>query len=190
MSGDGVAAIVGLGEHEDTIILSTTSVLVEPSNKEFSSIHAVVDVCSNNGTHVNDYEFSSTIDLVQFSVAAVSDVPMSVSVDLTTPIVDTIGMSTYGSPVATYFLMHVGDDQDFSPIYTRKKRFHRSSMELPSSDILTSTSSAQVLGARLQDMWLVLMMLVRSLFNVHMDITYYFNWNPGGGWSSLCCLIA
>ena len=53
-----------------------------------------------------------------------------------------------------------------------KKRFHRSSTKLPSGDILISTSSAQVLGARLQDT----MMLVYSL-----DITYYFSWDPGGG---------
>ena len=63
-------------------------------------------------------------------------------------------MSAYGLPIATSFSMHVGDDQDINPIYimwvdTGKKRFHRSSTELPSGDILTSTSSTQVLGARL-----------------------------------------
>jgi hypothetical protein len=66
---------------------------------------------------------------------------------------------------------------------TRKKRFHRSSTELPSGDILTSTSLTQVLGVRLQDMWWVLMMLVCSWFNVHRDIAYYFIWDSGGGWS-------
>ena len=119
---------------------------------------------------------------------------MSTYFDVTTRIVDTISMSAYGSPVATSFSMHVGDDQDSSPMYimwvdTKKKRLQRSSIELPSGDILTSTSSTQVLGATLQDMRLVLMMLVCNWFNVHRDVTYYFNWDPGGGWSSLCCWI-
>ena len=72
----------------------------------------------------------------------------------------------------------------------RKKRFHRSSMELPSGDILTFTSSAQVLGVSLQDRWLVLMMFICSWFNVRKDVTNYFNWGLGGGWSSLCFWIA
>ena len=42
---------------------------------------------------------------------------MSISFDVTTPIVDTIGMSTYGSPIATSFLMHDVDDQHSNPIY-------------------------------------------------------------------------
>jgi hypothetical protein len=114
--GDGDATIVGLGECEDIVISTTTSVSVEPSNEEFSSMHAVVDVSSNDGAHVDDYEFSSTTDSVQFSVAADSVVPMSIYFDVATPIVDTIGMSAYGSPVATSFSMYVGDDQDSSPI--------------------------------------------------------------------------
>ena len=154
-------------------------------------MNAVIHVFSNEAAHVDDYEFSSTTDLVQFSIAVVSDVPMSVSVDVTTPIVDTIGMSTYGSPIATSFLMHYGDDQHSNPIYfiwmdTGKNTFHESSTEFLSGAILTS--STQVLNARLQG--LVLMMLVYCWFNFHMDITYYFNWDPGGGWSSLSCLIA
>ena len=148
-------------------------------------------MCLDDNTHVDDYEFSSTIDLVQFSVATVSVVPMSVSFDVTKPIVDTIGMSTYGSPIATSFLMNDDDDQHSNPIYfiwtdTRKKTFHESSTEFLSSASLTS--STQVLNARLQG--LVLMMLVCNWFNFHKDITYYFNWDPGGGWSSLCYLIA
>ena len=70
-----------------------------------------------------------------------------------------------------------------------EEEIHRSSMEPSSGDIQTSTSLAQVLGARLQDMWLVLMMFVCSWFSVHRDVTYYFIWDPGGGWSSLCCWI-
>ena len=111
---------------------------------------------------------------------------MSTYFDVATPIADTIGMSTYGLPIATSFSMHVCDDQDSSPIYIMwvgigKKSFHRSSMEFPFGDILSSTSSVQVLGARLEDMWLVLMMLVCSWFNVHRDVTYYFIWDTGGG---------
>ena len=90
---------------------------VEPSNEELNSMNAVVGVFSNEAAHVDDYEFSSTTDLVQFSIAVVSDVPMSETVDVTTPIVDTIGMSTYGSPIATSFLMHDVDDQHSNPIY-------------------------------------------------------------------------
>ena len=60
--GDGAAVIVGLGEHEDTVISSTTYVSVEPSNEECNSMNAAVDVFSNEVAHVNDYEFSSTID--------------------------------------------------------------------------------------------------------------------------------
>ena len=160
LSEDGDATIVELEECKDIVISAATSMSVEPSNMEFKSMNAVVDVFSNEVVHVADYEFSSTTDLVQFSVAAVSDVPMFVSVDVTTPIVDTIGM--------------------------RKKTFHESSIEFLSGAILTS--SAQVLKSRLQG--LVLMMLVCSWFNFHMDITYYFNWDLGGRWSSLSCLIA
>ena len=63
--------------------------------------------------------------------------------------------------------MHVGDDQDSSPLSIMwvdigKKIFHRSSMKFPSDDILTSTSSTQVLGTRLHVMWFVLMMFVCS----------------------------
>ena len=117
-------------------------------------MHAVVDMCLHDSAHVDDYEFSSTTDLVQFSIVAVSDVPMPVSFDVSTPIVDTIGMSTYGSPAATYFSIHDGDDPHSSPIYimwvdTGKTIVNRSSTELPSGDILTSISLAQVLGARL-----------------------------------------
>ena len=120
---------------------------------------------------------------------------MSIYFDMATPIIDIVGMSAYGYPITTYFSMHVGDDQDSNLIYimwadTRKKRFHRSSMEFPSGDILTSTSSTQVLGARLQDMWLVLMMLVFSWSSVHMDVIYYFIWDLGGHWISLWCYIA
>ena len=61
-------------------------------------------------------------------------------------------------------------------------------MEPPSGDILTSTSSGQVLGVRLHDGWLVLMMLICSWFNVHRDVTNYFNWDPGGGWSFIVFL--
>jgi hypothetical protein len=32
----------------------------------------------------------------------------------------------------------------------------------------------------LQDRWLVLMMLICSWFNVHKDVTNYFNWDPSG----------
>ena len=41
---------------------------------------------------------------------AISVVPMSIYFDVATPIVDSVGMSAYGSPVAIYFSMHVGDD--------------------------------------------------------------------------------
>ena len=40
----------------------------------------------------------------------ISVFPMSIYFDVATPIVDTVGMSAYGSPIATYFSMHVGDD--------------------------------------------------------------------------------
>ncbi len=77
---------------------------------------------------------------------------MSIYFDAATPIVDTVSMSTYGSPTTTSFSMHDGDNMHSSPIYimwmdTGKKTFHRSSMELPYGDILTS--SAQVLNGRL-----------------------------------------
>ena len=160
LSEDVDATIVESEECKDTVISAATSMSVEPSNKEFKSMNVVVDVFSNEAAHVDDYEFSSTTNLVQFSVATISDVLMPVSFDVTTPIVDTIGM--------------------------RKKTFHESSIEFLSGAILTS--SAQVLYARLQG--LVLMMLVCSWFNFHMDITYFFNWDTGGGWSSLSCLIA
>ena len=54
LSGDGDASIVELGECEDTVISTATSMSVEPSNEEFSSMHAVFDVCSNDGAHVDD----------------------------------------------------------------------------------------------------------------------------------------
>ena len=73
---------------------------------------------------------------------------------------------------------------------TGKKSMHRSFMELPSGDILSSTSSTQVLGAMLQDMWLVLIMLVCGRFNVDRDVVHFFIWDLGGRWSSLCCRIA
>ena len=58
-----------------------------------------------------------------------------------------------------------------------------------SSDILTPTSLAQVLSAILQVMLLVLMMLVVcNWFSVNRGVTYYFIWDPGGGWSSLFLL--
>ena len=55
---------VGLEECRDIVISAATSMSVEPSNEEFSSMHAVVDVCSNEGAHVDDYEISSTTNLV------------------------------------------------------------------------------------------------------------------------------
>lgn len=98
--------------------------------------------------------FRFAADSVQFYVAEVSIVPVSAYFDVAAPIVDTVDMSAYGSPVDTSFSAIIGDDQDSRPIYimwvdTEKKRMHRSSMELPSGDILTSTSFAQVLGVRL-----------------------------------------
>ena len=62
----GFLAIVGVGACEDTVISAATFVSVEPSNEEFSSMHVVFDVSSNDGAHVNEYEFSSTTNLVQF----------------------------------------------------------------------------------------------------------------------------
>ena len=47
---DGNATIVGVGVCKDVVILTTKSVAVEPSNEEFSSMHAVVDVCSDDST--------------------------------------------------------------------------------------------------------------------------------------------
>lgn len=55
---DGDAMIVEVGACEDTVILVATSVLVEPSTKEFSGMHAVIDVCSVDNTHVIDDEVS------------------------------------------------------------------------------------------------------------------------------------
>ena len=108
--GNGVIAIVGLEECKDTVISAATSMSVEPSNKEFKSMNAVVDVFSNEATHVDDYEFSSTTDSLQFSVAAISVVLISIYFDAATPIVDTVSMSAYGSLVVTFFSLHVGDD--------------------------------------------------------------------------------
>ena len=47
---DGDAAIVRVGACKDIVISATTFVSVEPSTKEFSGMHVVVDVCSDDRT--------------------------------------------------------------------------------------------------------------------------------------------
>ena len=42
---DGDVEIMGVGACKDVVISAVTCVLVEPSNEEFTSMHAVVDVC-------------------------------------------------------------------------------------------------------------------------------------------------
>lgn len=117
---------------------------------------------------------------------------MTTDFDVTTPIVDTIGMTTYGSLVATSFSAIVGDDQDSSPVYIMwvvigKKSMLRFPMELSSGDALTFTLSAHLLGATLQAMLMVLMILACGWFSVDRDAIHFFIWDPGGGWSSQCC---
>ena len=159
-------------------------------------MHAVVDVCSDDSTLFIANEVSNivtesyyTIDQqsvdVHFWDSTMFNVDATLSYDNLMFEVD-----ADHSPEWSWAQFSPSTKIQFCVAAIGKKRFHISSMEPPSGDIQTSTSSAQVLSARLQDMWLVLMMLVYSLFNVHMDITYYFNWDLGGGWSSLCCLIA
>lgn len=58
---DGDVVIVGVGTCEDTIILAATSVSVEPSSEEFSSMHMVVDMFSNDSTLVIDDEVSDVV---------------------------------------------------------------------------------------------------------------------------------
>ena len=61
MSGDSDAAIMGLGECEDTIISAATSMSFEPSNEKFSSMHVVVDVRSDDSTPVIANEVSDIV---------------------------------------------------------------------------------------------------------------------------------
>lgn len=84
---------------------------------------------------------------IQFCVATVGNVPVSTNFDVTTPIVDTVVMSAYGSSVVTSLQGIV--DQDSSLVYTiwlgtRMKIFL---VGFSSGDILTPTSLAQVLSA-------------------------------------------
>ena len=60
----------------DIVTPAATFVSVVPSSKEFNSMHVVVDVCSNDGMCVDDYEFPSTTNSVQFFVVTVSVVPL------------------------------------------------------------------------------------------------------------------
>ena len=53
-AGDMESINMGLEECKDTVISAATSVSVEPSNEEFSNMHVVVDVCSNDGAHVDN----------------------------------------------------------------------------------------------------------------------------------------
>ena len=136
--------------------------------------------------------FSPSVDSVQFLVGAVGDVPTSTDFDVATRIVDTIGISACGSPIATSFCGFVGDDQDSTLVYimwvvTKKKSMLRFLVELSSSDALTFALSTQVQGATLQAMLMVLMILACNWFSVDRDATCFFIWDPGGGWSSLCC---
>jgi hypothetical protein len=197
---DRDATIMGVGACEDTVILASTSILVEPSNEEFSSMHAIVDVCFDDSTLVIadevgdivtkscytinqqsvdvhfmdstmfDMEARFSYDNLMFEVdvdhslewswaqfspsikthfclAGVGNVPMSTDFDVATPIVDTVSMSAYGSPIATSLQGIV--DQDSSLVYiiwvgTRMKIFL---VGFSFGDILTPTSLAQVLSA-------------------------------------------
>ena len=128
-------------------------------------------------------QFSPSTNLVHFSIAIVGDVLVSsIDFDVATLIVDIVGMSAYGSPIAMSLQGIV--DQDSSLVYiiwvgTRMKIFL---VGFSSDDILTPTSLTQVLYAILQVMLLVLMMLVVcSWFNVNRGVTYYFIWDPGVG---------
>ena len=73
--GDMESINVGLEECKDTVISAATSMSVEPSNEEFSGMHAVVDVCSDDSTLVISNEVSNivtesyyTIDQQSFDV--------------------------------------------------------------------------------------------------------------------------
>ena len=196
MSGDSDAAIVGLGECKDTIISVATSMSFEPSNKKFSSMHVVVDVYSNDSTSVIANEVSDiviesyyTIDQqsvdVHFWDSTMFNMDATLSYDNLMFEIDVDHSLEW-----SWAKFSPSTKIQFCVAAVRKKRFHRSSMELPSGDILTFTSSAQVLGVSLQDRWLVLIIFICSWFNVHRDVTNYFNWGLGGGWSSLCFWIA
>jgi hypothetical protein len=58
---DSDSTIVGLGECEDTIISTTSSMSFEPSNKKSRSMNVVVDVCSDDSTPVVANEVSDIV---------------------------------------------------------------------------------------------------------------------------------
>jgi hypothetical protein len=68
LSGDSDAAIMGLGEWEDTIISVATSMSFEPSKKKFIYIHLVVDVCSNDSTPIIANEVSDIVTKSYYTI--------------------------------------------------------------------------------------------------------------------------
>ena len=155
MLGDSDATIVGLGECEDTIISTTTSMSFEPSNEKSRSMNVVVDVCSNDSTPVIANEVS---DIVIESYYTIDQQGVDVhfwdstmfNMDATLSYHNLIfEVDVDHSPEWSWAQFSPSTKIQFCVAAVRKKRFHRSSMEPPSGDILTFTSSAQVLGVRL-----------------------------------------
>ena len=62
----GDATIVEVGACEDSNISIATYVLVEPSNEEFSNMHAVLDVCYDDSTLVIADEVSYIVTVMLY----------------------------------------------------------------------------------------------------------------------------
>ena len=145
LSGDGAAAIVELGEHEDTIISTATSMSVEPSNEEFGSMHGVVDVCSNDSALVISSEVSNividsyyTIDQQSVDVHFWDSTMFNMDATLSYNNV-MFEVDVDHSPKWSWAQFSPSTKIQFCVAAIGNTRFHRSSMELPSSDIQTST---------------------------------------------------